>query len=521
MLHDPDLPRLSSAELAARFGADEAALRRYRMLVALLREGRPPGEVARTFGVSRESLRRVREAYRRGGLPALKSRKTGGGHFARGSPLARALRQELGADPGMPAGVLWQRVQARLRVEGLDAPRSTFYRLLARLRDDEAAAAPGSVSLRLLRDALGALAEDPPLALGRSELATLLLPAEPDPLERGRRLQSALHAAVERLRPNDEAGPVLNDPRWRHYLIVAGEYEVGEDRAELQTALALSASTYSRAKREALERLAAVLPAALDAQPPPPPPAVLYAPPPPSGADYDAELELYAAALRREGLALIHGERDEEAAELAGDLAARLQSRGQAVVWHAARPADAEASPGHRLLRILAAALASAGERELWDILAAPGAAPEVWHFDILANALAGRHWTVVVAGTHHLEGEDAEQALDVLVTAREQRDIRLVLAGRALPPWADLDRWPALPPPGDILARQAFLARLAGRQLPEPGEVLVAGVQIRAAEIAAALTPEALVGLTPVQRAELLAALAPLAALLERLRSA
>lgn len=74
-----ELPRLTSADLTERFGNDEAALRRYRMLVALLREGRSPGEVARAFGVSRESLRRLREAFRRGGLAALKSRKRGGG----------------------------------------------------------------------------------------------------------------------------------------------------------------------------------------------------------------------------------------------------------------------------------------------------------------------------------------------------------------------------------------------------------------------------------------------------------
>jgi transposase-like protein len=138
MKTDLELPRLTSADLAERFGNDEAALRRYRMLAALLREGRSPGEVARTFGVSRESLRRLREAFRRGGLAALKSRKRGGGHLVRGSPLARALRQELAAEPGLPANVLWKRVQARLRDEGIvDVPRSTFYRLLARLRDEE------------------------------------------------------------------------------------------------------------------------------------------------------------------------------------------------------------------------------------------------------------------------------------------------------------------------------------------------------------------------------------------------
>jgi hypothetical protein len=233
MKTDLELPRLTSADLAERFGNDEAALRRYRMLVALLRERRSPGEVARTFGVSRESLRRLREAFRRGGLAALKSRRRGGGHLVRGSPLTRALRQELAAEPGLPANVLWKRVQARLRDEGIvDVPRSTFYRLLARLRDEESGTGLSSATVRLVREALSALLEDPPLTLGRSDLAKLLLADETDVQQRGRRLQTALRAAIEQLRPSDDAGPILNDPRWRHYLIIAGEYEA-EKRAPI------------------------------------------------------------------------------------------------------------------------------------------------------------------------------------------------------------------------------------------------------------------------------------------------
>ncbi len=51
--------------------------------------------------------------------------------------------------------------------------------------------------------------------------------------------------------------------------------------ATLIAALALSSSTYSRAKREALERMAALLPIVLRELPPPAPPASLIAPPPP------------------------------------------------------------------------------------------------------------------------------------------------------------------------------------------------------------------------------------------------
>ncbi len=514
-----ELPRLTSADLAERFGNDEAALRRYRMLVALLREGRSPGEVARTFGVSRESLRRLREAFRRGGLAALKSRKRGGGHLARNSPLARMLRQELAAEPGVSANVLWRRVQARLHDQGVtDVPRSTFYRLLARLRDEESGAGSHSATVRLLREALGALPEDPPLTLGRSDLARLLLADTTDVQLRGRRLQSALRAAIEQLRPADDAGPVLNDPHWRHYLIIAGEYEAGEARADLQEALALSASTYSRAKREALERLAALLPAAIEALPPPAPPASFYTPPPAPATGYEAELDLYVSSLRREGLALIWGDPD-EALTLATALAAHLHNRGQKVIWHAAAPSDAEPRAGLRLAQTLAAALAAEGDDELWRHLATLDAVLLVWHLDLLANAIGGRRWTVVVANTHWLTDSDAAQVLDVLTAACEQREIRLALAGRDLPFWADADRWPPLP--GDRAGVAEFLRRLARRlptaQMPRPSDI----VHERAMHLIEALPVDQAAFLPPEERNRLIAALTPVEQLLAALRGA
>jgi hypothetical protein len=520
-MHELELPRLSSAELAARFGNDEAALRRYRMLVALLREERPVGEVARTFGVSRESVRRIRELFARGGLAALRSRKRGGGHFVRGTPLAQAIRQELSAHPGASAAQLWQRVEARLAAQGHTAPRSTFYRLLARLRDEESTTSPGSPPVRLLRDALEIMVEDPPVDLGRGELAVLLLSDGADALARGRRLQEALHTAIERLRPASDAGPVLNDPRWRHYLIVAGEYQVGEERAELQEALALSPSTYSRAKREALERLGALLPAILDELPPPPPPPARIAPPPaPSAGDDEPVAELYMAGMRREGIALIWGE-DEASLRVASLLAARLKQRGQKVVWHAAH--EYAEQPGLGLLRTLAAALAIEGERELWDTLAPADARVEVWHLDLLANLLTGRRWSVALADAHLLTDGDAFQVLDVLLTAVEQRDLRLALAGRALPQWADPQRWPSLPPAGDAAARREFLLRLAARPLAAPvaDATPLGRVRDYVAALVASLPTTSARSLPPAEATQYLVELAPLAALYEALREA
>jgi transposase len=523
MSSDLELPRLSSTELAGTFGGDEAALRRYRILVALLREGRPSGEVARTFGISRETLRRLRRAFAREGLAGLRSRKRGGGHVARGSPLAVAIGQELSAEPGISAPALWRRIQSRLREQGVSAPRSTFYRLLAQLRDD-GGNPDQRAPIGLLRDALSGLLEDPPLALGRGELAALLLPDERDPLRRGRRLRDALRAAIARLRPA-EAGPVLDDPRWRHYLIIAGEYETGEERAALQEALALSASTYSRAKREAIERLLALLPAALGEPAPAEPPETLIAPPPPPEVfDHEAELERYMAHLRRGGLALIWGPAGVGKLALAAELAARLQARGQKVIWHTCRPPEVETNAGLRLLLTLAAALALERRHQLWDILTTGEPSTLGQRLELLAEGLAGRRWTIIVAETHWLAGDEAARVLDVLTAAQERRDIRLALLGRQLPGWADPERWPALPFPSDAAARQVFLARLGdstGARHTPPAEPTIGALRERVIDLVAAIPIELAGTLPPEQLAQILAALRPIEAIADELRAA
>jgi hypothetical protein len=529
MPSDIDFPRLSSAELVGSFGGDQAALRRYRMLAALLREGRPPGEVARTFSVSRESLRRLRQAFERHGLAALRSRKRGGGHVARSSPLVVAIKQELANEPGLSASLLWRRVQARLHEQNLPAPRSSFYRLLTQLRNEEHADSGGPASIGLLRDALTGLAEDPPLALGRSELAALLLPEPVEPqdfaalLARGRRLAAALRTAISRLRPS-EAGPVLDDPRWRHYLILAGEYDAGEERAALQNALALSASTYSRAKREALERLLALLPATLGELPPSAPPsALIVAPPAPTEFDHEPELEQYVDRLRHGGLALIWGPAGVGKQPIAAMLAARLQARGQKVIWHACRPPDVETNAGARLLLTLAAALALDGRNDLWNTLTATESALLSQRLTLLAEGLVGRRWTVILADTQWLDGDEADRVLDVLTAAQERRDIRLVLVGRQLPAWADTERWPALPFPSDATARRVFLVRMseAGSVPNAPARSAANLVRERVIDLVAAIPIELLDTLPPEQIARILAALRPIEALADELRAA
>ncbi|MBC8161369.1 MAG: flagellar biosynthesis protein FliA, partial [Roseiflexaceae bacterium] len=420
---------------------------------------------------------------------------------------------ELDADPGAPAAALLRRVQSRMAQIGTPAPRSSFYRLLAQLRGDEATAQGRAALDGPLREALGDLAEDPPLALGKGSLASLLLPDVRDPLTRGRWLKRALHTAIERLRPA-EAGSMLDDTRWRHYLIIAGEYETGDSRNELQQALALSASTYSRAKREAVNRLDAMLPSiAADMPPPAPPTAVISPPPAPEVSEHEPELERYLGRLRRDGQVLIWGADGVGKTALAASLAARLLSRGQKVVWHTARSAELDPRNGYNLLLTLAAGLNIDGLPELWSQMSDPAPLPFTRWLEVLVTGLTERHWTVVVDNLHRLTDREAERVLDVLLRARDRRDLRLVLVTRELPAWADSARWPALPHPEDASGRRAFLALLDAHDgvVLAPADERAALLREKVAELLAVLAPGDFAQLPHYRRAAVLQELQPL----------
>jgi hypothetical protein len=113
------------------------------------------------------------------------------------------------------------------------------------------------VAPRLVRSALPLLREEPPLTLGRSQLAVCLLPQLPA-LYRGQLLQRALLLSIERLRPSQEI--TRDDPCAWPYLLYRAEYVDGHGRREIEGRLAISTSTYTRVKRQALGRIAALLP---------------------------------------------------------------------------------------------------------------------------------------------------------------------------------------------------------------------------------------------------------------------
>jgi len=110
---------------------------------------------------------------------------------------------------------------------------------------------------RLVRSALLHVLEDPPVSLGRSQLAVCLFP-QLSQLQRGQLLQRALVSAIEGLRPAQET--TRDNQRSWPYLICRTEYLDGLSRREAERRMAMSASSYTRAKRQALSRIAAILP---------------------------------------------------------------------------------------------------------------------------------------------------------------------------------------------------------------------------------------------------------------------
>jgi hypothetical protein len=208
--------------------------------------------------------------------------------------------------------------------------------------------------------------------------------------------------------------------------------------------------------------------------------------------------------------------------DLAAMLAERLRARGQQIVWHTCRPPGADRDAGAHLLLALATALALDGRYELWNVLNTPAPGDFARRLDRLAEALDGRHWTVIVANTHWLSGAEATRVINTLTAAQQRRDIRLVLVGRSLPPWADAGRWPPLPFASDTAARRAFLVRLAGEPLTPPpsNDLDLVAVQERVADLISALTAGRPGALPAEQAAAILATLRPLEALAAELRA-
>ena len=346
-----------------------------------------------------------------------------------------------------------------LAQDGAKLSRRTAYRMLAQLRAEHDDDAPDSLR-GAVRTALPLLPEDPPLALAASALAQRFLPADLDPLPRGMLLQQALRATLDHLRP---AGPISTiDRGWWPYLICTGEYETGQSRAEIQDDLALSASTYSRAKRQGLDRITAVLPRMIERMIESPVTlASQRLPRTPDFVGRREEQSYYAWRLQTEGLAHIWGLPGSGKTALAAELAADGHRYGQTILWHTCRAGRDSTLLG--IIRGLAQALAAAGDETLWRELrqAPPEELDPAALLDALRERLLLRPAVVILDDAHHADAEETDALLDALADLVARRSIRLLLVGRD-----PIESVTYLPLPG-MIEREAQLLWAGSPALP------------------------------------------------------
>ena len=461
--HDMDepstllLPVLSDADLRAIFRNDERAIWRYRLLKALLHESYTIREAAQQFGTTPETVRHLRASFlETGHLDVLRSKRRGAaGHLLRQTPLAQAVAQELAADPEASGGTVWRRVKASLNGSGIAVPRRSVYRLVDRLRAQAPPSAPPVENTDLwapalvpaLRAALPLLALEPPLDLGRSDLAQQTLDHEPDALTRGLQLRDMLMQALDELKPSGIDDQ--RDPAHRPYQILVGEGLRGRSRDELQNEFHIAPATYTRAKRQGLERLAESIVYRLGqqqmtiahAEPPAPPPLL----------GRDREVAYYTQRLQ-DGEAVIWGMAGSGKTALAATLAAQYQQAGSFVVWHVCT------GSGDMILQAL---LLSCGiDRDSQSLDTAT-----------LLNALRERlnDGSVIVLEQYERIAEDPVTALLIamLRSSVKQQGVRLLVVSRVLPPWAEDEGWLSLGGLGDDAARALWT--VSGGQAVEP----------------------------------------------------
>jgi transposase len=433
---------LRDEELAAFFGNDTAALRRYEVLRALLAHGASQQQVALQFGISERTVRNILSTYARTErIASLHSQPTA--RTRRGTTqrelFVQALSSALSQEPAAGGDRLWRQAQAILGEIGAHLSRRTAYRILAELRSGNQRASASVVAI--VRSALPMLLEDPPFALSASALAQHLLRSEHDPLRRGALLQQALRDAIDRLRP---AGMVTSLERsWWPYLICSGEYQAGQSRAELQHQLALSVSTYTRAKRQGLERLSAILPqivAQLLATPGAK--AAQRLPRTPGFVGRRDEQSYYAWRLQTEGFAALWGMPGLGKTALAAELAAEGQRYGQTVLWHTCMPGNDSTLAG--IVHSLAQTMAGYGYAKLWEQLRNGEQTPtDKELLEALASQLERHPSLIVIDDLHRLDSSNCMPLLALLHEMVRAGSVRLLTIGRRQPRVGD---WPPLP---------------------------------------------------------------------------
>jgi len=459
----PTFTPLSETDLAALFEDDTEGLRRYRLLHAVLVKGMTQREAAITAEVSERTVRNILRAYSQsGGLEALRSHPATGRRRRDRRPAAseRALASALAEAPNAGGDRLWRRAQELLGdSDGTKLSRRTAYRILAQLRAEHDDDAPDSLR-GVVKSALPLLAEDPPLTLGNSALAQRFLPADLDQLPRGLLLQEAIRTALDQLRP---AGSISTlDRSWWPYLICTGEYETGQSRADLQDDLALSASTYSRAKRLGIDRIAATLPQIIERIIESP--AMLASQQLPRTPDFVGRREeqsYYSWRLQTDGVAHIWGLPGSGKTALAAELAAEGHRYGQTILWHTCRAGRDSTLLG--IIRGLAQALAGVGDETLWrELRQQPLDDQEPTPLlETLRDRLLARRAVVVLDDVHRADPEETAALLDALADLVVRRSSRLLLVGR------DSIEGVAFPPLSGMIEREAELLWSGAPLLP------------------------------------------------------
>lgn len=452
----PLLPVLTDSDLRAIFRTDERAIWRYHVLAALLLEGQSAREAASRFGATVETVRNLRTTFlATGHLDALRSKRRGAaGHLSRQTPLAQAVARELAADPAANGGTIWRRVQLRLSGRGIKVPRRSVYRLIERLRPasfepelPESANdlwAPALVPA--IRTALPLLRLEPPIDLGRSDLANQLLSHESDPLARGTHLRTLIQRALDELRPPAEVDP--QDPAARPYQVLVGEALRGLTRDELQRELAIATATYTRAKRQGLDQLAEFLVQNLQQ------PQVMprtSAPPAPPLLGREAPLNYYSERLEDEGEAVIWGLAGSGKTALAATLAAQQQAAGELVTWHVC------SGSGDGLLRALLTSfgMTDVGKRLDTEALLA-----------LIREQLRAGGLLVLDAYESIADDPTTTLLMAAIRVLVGQRALKLLIVGRQLPTWAKHQGW--LPLGGLVEDMARALWTITGGSTPE-----------------------------------------------------
>src|SRR6266540_3396613 len=418
----PTFTPLSETDLDALFEDDTEGLRRYWLLHAVLVKGLTQREAAITAEVSERTVRNILRAYSQsGGLEALRSHPATGRRRRDRRPAAseRALASALAEAPNAGGDRLWRRAQELLGdSDGTKLSRRTAYRILAQLR------------------------------------------AELDQLPRGLLLQEAIRTALDQLRP---AGSISTlDRSWWPYLICTGEYETGQSRADLQDDLALSASTYSRAKRLGIDRIAATLPQIIERIIESP--AMLASQQLPRTPDFVGRREeqsYYSWRLQTDGVAHIWGLPGSGKTALAAELAAEGHRYGQTILWHTCRAGRDSTLLG--IIRGLAQALAGVGDETLWrELRQQPLDDQEPTPLlETLRDRLLARRAVVVLDDVHRADPEETAALLDALADLVVRRSSRLLLVGR------DSIEGVAFPPLSGMIEREAELLWSGAPLLP------------------------------------------------------